>query len=91
MNVSPTNHGVILRRRFDQSVANQQAYVYIDGQLVGPWYVAGSDPYHRWRDGDFMIPASFTEGKTSVTVTIRFISSVIDWNEFAYDAYSFIR
>lgn len=88
MSLSPTNAGAILRRQFDQGVASQQANVYVDGALVGSWYRAGGNPYHRWRDDDFMIPASYTSGKSSITVKIQFVSSTVDWNEFTYSLYS---
>ena len=64
MSLQPSNAGAILRRRLDQGVANQQANVYLDGALVGVWYQAGLEDIHNWRDSDFMIPASFTSGKS---------------------------
>ena len=85
-----TNAGAILRRQFDQSIANQAANVYVDGELVGTWYHAGSDSIHSWRDGDFMIPASYTAGKTSIQIRIQFLSSAADWNEFDYWIYSLV-
>ena len=88
MAINSSNNGVVLRRRFDYGINNQLANVYVNGVLVGPWYNAGSDAYHRWRDSDFMIPASFTSGKSSITVKVQFVSSASDWNEFSYWAYS---
>ena len=60
MAIQPANQGVLLRRRFDQMIANQMANVYVDGSLVGTWYKAGSNGFHNWRDEDFMIPAAYT-------------------------------
>jgi hypothetical protein len=88
MKLNSTNAGAILRRRFDQGVANQTANVFVDGALVGVWYQAGSEFFHNWRDGDFMIPASFTSGKNSAQIKIQFLSSSNDWNEFTYWIYS---
>lgn len=90
MMLQPTNAGAILRRQFDQGIANQAANVYVDGELVGTWYHAGSDSVNHWRDDDFMIPASYTAGKTSVQIKIQFLSSSLDWNEFNYWMYSLI-
>ena len=90
MSLQPTNAGAILRRRFDQGVANQMANVYVDGALVGVWYQAGYEDIHNWRDQDFMIPASFTSGKSSTWIKIQFLSSSNDWNEFIYSIYTLL-
>jgi hypothetical protein len=86
--ISPLNTGVLLRRRFDQTVANQRADLTVDGQPVAPWYVAGGNPFDQWRDADILIPPAATAGKTSITVGVRFASSDLDWNEFTYWAYT---
>lgn len=88
MSLQPTNAGAILRRRFDQGVANQTANVYADGALVGVWYQGGYEDIHNWRDQDFMIPASFTSGKSSTRIKVQFLSSSNDWNEFTYFLYT---
>ena len=88
MNLNPTNAGAILRRRFDQGVANQMANIFVDGAFVGVWYQAGVEFFHNWRDGDFIIPASFTGGKSSAQIKVQFLSSSNDWNEFTYWIYS---
>jgi hypothetical protein len=85
--VNPASNGVILRRRLDYGIANQQATVFVDGKLVGPWYLAGSNRFRRWRDSEFLIPPTFTTGRNSITVKIQFVSSAADWNEFLYRAY----
>lgn len=88
MTINANNAGVILRRRFDQSIFNQQAQVLVNGAPVGIWYHAGGNSSLQWREDDFLIPASFTSGKSSITITIKFISSDVDWNEFHYWVYS---
>ncbi len=88
MSLQPTNAGAILRRRFDQGVANQTANVYADGALVGVWYQGGYEDIHNWRDQDFMIPAVFTSGKSSTRIKVQFLSSSNDWSEFTYSLYS---
>jgi hypothetical protein len=86
--IDPTNDGVLLRRRFDQTIANQRADLYVDGRLIGPWYVAGNNPFLQWRDTDILIPVSATAGKSKIRVKLQFVSSALDWNEFTYWAYS---
>ncbi|MEO6891598.1 MAG: glycoside hydrolase family 172 protein [Ktedonobacteraceae bacterium] len=88
MAINSSNRGVILRRRFDQGILNQQAQVLVNGSLVGTWYMAGGNSTLNWREQDFLIPASFTSGKSSITITIQFVSSNLDWNEFHYWVYS---
>ncbi len=87
MTIQPANDGVILRRRLDYGIGNQCAEVYVDGARVGTWYRAGNNSARRWRDDEFMIPASFTKGKNKITFRIVFISSDSDWNEFTYWVY----
>jgi regulation of enolase protein 1 (concanavalin A-like superfamily) len=88
MGIPSSNQGIMLRRTFDQSIANQIADVYVDGSLVGKWYRAGSNVYHKWRDDDFIIPAAYTRGKTKITIKVVNASSTIEWGEFKYEAYS---
>ena len=88
MAINPSNTGVILRRRFDQGIFNQQAQVLVNGAPVGIWYHARGNSTFRWREDDFLIPAVFTSGKSFITITIQFISSDLDWNEFHYWVYS---
>lgn len=82
------NRGVDLRRRYDQGIANQAAAVYVDGHFIGTWYVAGKNPYHRWADTDFIIPAAFTQHKTAITVTISYRGGRPYFTEYRYWAYS---
>ncbi|HKW30544.1 MAG TPA: glycoside hydrolase family 172 protein, partial [Verrucomicrobiae bacterium] len=87
MALPPNNAGAILRRQFDQSIPNQSADVYVDGALVGTWYCAGSNPFHCWRDSDFMIPVSCTSGKSSVQIKV---SPAGNWTEYNYWTYSLV-
>ncbi len=90
MTLNPANEGVILRRRFDYSVGNQNADVYVDGARVGAWHCAGRNSA-RWRDDDFMIPSALTKGKNQITLRVVFVSSDRDWNEFTYTAYCLLN
>jgi hypothetical protein len=86
--LDPGHGSVILRRRFDQTVAHQRAEVWIDGQRAGVWYRAGGNVTHGWREEDFIVPAALTRGKAQIAVEVRFVSSDLDWNEFRYWAFS---
>lgn len=87
MEVSASNNGgMILRRRMDYSVPRQRGEVFIDGTSVGIWYDAGHNPHHRFRDSEFMIPASFTDGKAQVTVRIDNVSSESVWTAYRYQS-----
>ncbi len=84
MAINPINQGVYLKRRFDYGVGNQKATVSVNGQLVGTWFNSGSDLINHWRDSSFFVPSSFTANKSSITITITFVSSDADWSEFTY-------
>jgi len=49
MTIQPANEGVLLRRRLDYGIGNQNAEVFVDGARVGSWYRAGSN-FQRWRN-----------------------------------------
>ncbi|HEX2910076.1 MAG TPA: glycoside hydrolase family 172 protein [Chloroflexia bacterium] len=87
LNLNPANSGVILRRLFDYNDINQQANIYVDGQLVGRWFSGGQNLYKRWRDEDFAIPGSYTSGKNSVRVRVEVIADPAPWSEFYYQVY----
>jgi hypothetical protein len=88
LHVDPANQGVVLRRLFNQTTVAQRATVLVDGVAVGDWLTPGGNAWHPWREEDFAIPASFTLGKSSLSIEIRFVSSDVDWNEFRYEALS---
>lgn len=88
VSINTANKGVKLVRRLDFGIANQTADVYVDDLLVGRWQTPHSDAVYRWLDSEFEIPASFTDQKNSIHIKIKFISSILDWNEFYYWVYS---
>ena len=90
MRIAADNQGVDLRRRLDQGIPNQSANVYVDGRLVGTWLTAGSHPYHRWADSDFIIPAGYTRNRTSIDVKIQYVSGNPYWTEYRCWAYSLV-
>jgi hypothetical protein len=88
MYINPNNRGVRLARIFDFGIGNQKARVYVDNVLVGTWFNGGINATHRAGYDTFEIPASFTQGKSSIVVRVQYVSSNQDWNEFVYYAYS---
>jgi hypothetical protein len=90
MAIAAGNQGVDLRRRYDQGIASQEADVYVNGHLVGPWYVAGANTYHRWADTDFIIPAAYTRNKRSITIKIVYVAGRPYLTEYRYWAYSLL-
>lgn len=87
MAVDANNGGAILRCRNDYAQSGQKVNVYVDGALVGTWYLAGSNSQKRWRDAEFQIPAGFTAGKTSVTIKLAYVSGSW-WAEYRYWMFS---
>ena len=92
LKLAKENRGAILRRRLDAAVAGQEARVTVDGELVGTWLTAGENPAKRWRDDDFLLPASATEGKDRITVRIEPVQRdpKTPWTEMAYWVYSLV-
>jgi hypothetical protein len=86
--VLPQNNVIILRRRSDQQLGRQRAKIYIDGRLVKEkdWYYADQNPYKRWLDDEFIIPAKYTKGKSQIEIKIvpLSINSTSTWNEYFY-------
>lgn len=85
---SASNAGVLLRRRMDYRVPRQQAMVFVDGQPVGMWYDAGRNPIKFLRDSEFMVPATYTAGKTQVVVSIANASTESPWTAMRYWVYT---
>jgi len=86
--ISSANDGLLLRRRMDYSIARQNARVYVDGVLAGSWYEAGSNTSKKFRDSEFMLPASLTQGKSSVTIRLENDSTESAWSEYLYWVYA---
>jgi hypothetical protein len=86
--VDPNSKAVLLRRRTDMGTGNQVADVYVNGQLAGRWQERGVVKGGEWRDSEFLLPANLTRGQSKVNITVRFVSSDKDWNEFSYEVLS---
>ena len=81
--IDPENHGVFLRRVFDQAVGRQTARIVVDGKEVGIWYVPEENRTLRWAERDYLIPSPYTRGKSSLTVQIQPIGGV-PWDAGEY-------
>lgn len=94
VSVRPDNAGVRLRRRSDQIVGRQRANVYVDGEKVTErsWYVADRNPYRRWLEDEYDIPAAYTAGKSDLRIELEYVQDgeTRSWNEFYYWVYSIL-
>jgi len=70
VSLEPDNHGVFLRRTYDQFHGRQRARVIVDGECVGTWYTPEENRTCRWAERDFYIPERYTRGKTKVQLAI---------------------
>ena len=89
ISIDPQNEGVLLRRRYDQFNACQQAKVLVDGSDVGTWYSPESNRTLRWAKEDFVLPPLATTGKSSVGITLE-IQGEAPWTEYAYEVFSIV-
>lgn len=87
LNICPDNYGVKLRR-MSYYTRDQTADVYVDDRLVGTWYDAGWNSTMMWRDSEFIVPVSYTQGKQSIVVKISSFSG--QWTEYKYQALTFV-
>jgi len=86
--INPSNQGVTLRNRFDQSQLTQEAQVYVDGTLVGTWRAIGESTNPGFKETDFLLPSSATAGKSSITVKLVKTAASDPLSEFLIKAYT---
>jgi hypothetical protein len=86
--VARDNRGVRLLRLGDQNAAYQRATVLVDGRRVGEWLQPLGNTHSRWLEDGFELPASATEGKPKVTVTIQPAAGGPAWSAATYRALS---
>lgn len=89
MAVAPGNQGVILQRTSDQNTSYQRAEVTVNGTDLGQWLQPLGNPYHRWLDDQYTMPASVTAGQSSITVTLTPASGAPAWSAASYRTISF--
>ena len=94
VSISKENEGVVLHRLSDQTESGQNAQVFVDGERVmeRDWFYGDYNPYDRWAEDEFQIPASYTRGKDSITITIvpQEFGGVTTWNEYRYRVFSIL-
>jgi len=90
MAVDPGNAGVVLRRTSDQNAAYQRAEITVNGTDLGQWLQPLGNPYHRWLDDEYTIPASVTAGQARITVTLTPIPGWPAWSAASYRSISLL-
>ena len=89
--INPANSGVLLRNRFDQSYLIQEATVSVDGRAVGTWRaIGGNTSQSRFKETDFLIPARFTAGKSSIAVRLTKTSASAALSQYRIAAYTIL-
>ncbi len=86
--VDPSNHGVRLRRLADLGGGRQAARVLVNGAFAGVWRSTEVNPFLRWADLDFEVPAALTAGQTLLRMEIDARDSPAQWTAFEYVAFS---
>lgn len=89
LKIDPANTGVKLTRRLDLRIGNQRAKILVDGAPAGEWAPLKAQGA-QWHDQTVDLPAALTAGKSQITITNQFVSSDLDFNEFAYWADSVV-
>jgi hypothetical protein len=84
MAIDPANVGVRLRRLTDLAAGMQRALVTVDGAAAGWWQTADVNPFKRWADVDFEIPAALTAGKSGIDIGVDATSSPHAWTAYEY-------
>jgi hypothetical protein len=95
VSIDPNNSGVKLRKRLSRlGNGMQTSKVFVDGTEVGIWHIVQSSfaPINQaWLDSDFDIPASYTQGKNSVSLKVEYSDSrpMKEINEYSYQVFCF--
>lgn len=79
-NLTP-GRDLIIIKRYDAILGEQQCEILADGKRVGTWKSAESDRKHRWRNHYFLVPGSFISGE-QVEITKKALSAERDINLF---------
>ncbi|MEI8122369.1 MAG: DUF2961 domain-containing protein [bacterium] len=92
--IAPENQGVLLRRRSDQMQRGQRAKVSVDGLQIAErtWIAPDGNPHFRWFEDEFLIPSSYTRGKSKIVIRIEPApieqKQGLNWNESLYWVFS---
>ncbi|MFI6273513.1 DUF2961 domain-containing protein [Micromonospora zamorensis] len=88
--IDPANQGVRLRRHGDQSGGYQQAAVSVDGVPAGVWLQPLGNDRQRWLADEFVLPATLTAGRSTVTVQLTPAVGAPAWTAARYQADSMV-
>lgn len=80
LNLKPGKDLIIIKR-YDAILGEQQSEILADGKKVGTWKTSESDRKHRWRNHYFLVPGTFVAGE-SVEIVKRALSAERDINMF---------
>ncbi|MBV8994236.1 MAG: DUF2961 domain-containing protein [Pseudonocardiales bacterium] len=84
LKLDPSNAGAMLVRTSDQQQGYQSAQVAVNGVALPDWIQPLHNPDHRWLDDIYLLPASVTAGRASITVTLTPVSGAPPWSAAAY-------
>lgn len=96
VSIDPHNAGICLNRTSSQAKGRHAARIHVDGVLVKEkyWYYGDSNDICCWLDDSFQIPAAYTRGKSSITLTMEPFAadgSAVTWNHARYEIYSLFK
>jgi hypothetical protein len=86
--VPSANRGVCLRRLADLAAGRQSARVVVNGAFAGIWQTSEVNPFLRFAELDFEVPAALTEGTDTLAIEIDAAASPTAWTAFEYVALS---
>jgi hypothetical protein len=78
--IPENNKGIFLRKYYDRFHGRQRARVFVDGEVVGVWYLPRENRLRRWAVSDFGLPPSVSAGKSCLSVSIDPPSGVSLWS-----------
>src|SRR6185369_14243267 len=73
------NRGVRLRRMADLAAGRQVARVLVNGAFAGVWQTSEVNPFLRWAELEFELPAALTQGQGVLDVEIDARDSPAPW------------
>ena len=80
LNAKPGKDLIVIKR-YDAILGEQNCEVMADGKKVGAWKTTEADRKHRWRNHYFLIPGTFVTGET-VEIVKKAVSAERDINMF---------
>jgi hypothetical protein len=80
LNLKPGKDLIVIKR-YDAILGEQQCEILADGKKVGTWKTAEIDRKHRWRNHYFLVPGTFVTGE-SLEIVKKATSAERDINMF---------